>query len=523
MNLSPIKKASAHIGFTLAAFFLALASVHADVRLPSVLDDHMVLQQNCDVTLWGWAFEGEVVVIETSWGVKTQAVANAQGEWRVQVKTPAARPIDQGLHPEDITFTAAQANRIQIKDVLIGEVWLCSGQSNMTMMLGPDYPKGNNSWFGEKFWNAESGRSDRPALRVFNVEKNGRAAPRDDCKGLLLDHTILPKDARGLMPDVRTGWQLSTPETAQYFSAIAYYFAVRLQEKLNVPVGLVTSAYGGSKIQAWISQEALQQLPAYAKTTPKVNRLGANSLFNGMIAPLTPMTFRGVLWYQGESNVGDSAADYATLLKTLIADWRGRFAQNLPFGIVQLANYDNPWGDTKAALVREAQAVVAAEVPNTGMAVAIDLGQACIHPPDKRDVANRLALWARATIYGETNLVYLSPHYQSHKVTGASIRVRLATGGAALMSAKLNADGETVPTPQEPLRGFQIAGADEKWVAADAVIDGDDVVVSSAGVSSPMSVRYAWATNPQGCNLYNTAGLPAAPFGTDAKMKPMLQ
>ena len=164
--------------------------------------------------------------------------------------------------------------------------------------------------------------------------------------------------------------------------------------------------------------------------------------------------------------------------------------------------------------------MVAAEVPNTGMAVAIDLGQACIHPPDKRDVANRLALWARATIYGETNLVYLSPRYQSHKVAGASIRVRLATGGAALMSAKLNADGETVPTPQEPLRGFQIAGADEKWVAADAVIDGDDVVVSSADVSSPMSVRYAWATNPQGCNLYNTAGLPAAPFGTDAKMKP---
>jgi hypothetical protein len=204
-------------GFTLAALFLALAPIHADVRLPSVLDDHMVLQQNCEVTIWGWAFEGEVVVIETSWGVKTQSVANAQGEWRVQVKTPAARPIDQGLHPEDITFTVAQENRVQIKDMLIGEVWLCSGQSNMTV--------------------------------------------------------------------------------------------------------------------------------------------------------------RGVLWYQGESNVGDSATDYATLLKTLMADWRGRFGQNLPFGIVQLANYGNPWSDTKAALVREAQAVVAAEVPKTGMAVAIGLKQ----------------------------------------------------------------------------------------------------------------------------------------------------
>ena len=339
----------------LALFGFGLCA-HADVRLPAALGDHIVLQQNCEVTLWGWAYEGETVLVETSWGVKTQTVADARGEWRVKVKTPPARPLNQGIQAEAITFTVPDENMVQIKDVLIGEIWLCSGQSNMTMMLGPDYPPGHNDWFGDKYWPEESPKTDRPAIRVFNVEKTARAAPQDDCKAVLPDHITLPKDAQGLTPDLRTGWQVCTRETAPYVSAVAYYFAVRLQEKLNVPVGVVISTVGGSPIEAWISLDALQEIPAYATITNRVHRMGAAALFNGMIAPLTPMTVRGVLWYQGESNTGASAAHYEVLLKTLIADWRGRFAQTLPFGIVQLANYGNSPTDTRAAIVREAQA-----------------------------------------------------------------------------------------------------------------------------------------------------------------------
>jgi sialate O-acetylesterase len=250
--------------------------------------------------------------------------------------------------------------------------------------------------------------------------------------------------------------------------------------------------------------------------------MGAAALFNGMIAPLTPMTFRGVLWYQGESNVHAAAAPYAVLLQTLIADWRGRFAQTLPFGIVQLANYGNNPADTRAAIVRAAQAQVAAEVPDTGLTVAIDLGEERIHPPNKRNVANRLALWARAEIYGETNLVHQSPRYQSHSVQGGKIRIRFATGGSPLRVGHLEDSGRVKPAPGTKLRWFEIAGVDGKFVPAEAVIDGGSVVVSSPQVSAPTAVRYAWATNPSGCNLYNETGLPAGPFSTGAATSPGL-
>jgi sialate O-acetylesterase len=234
------------------------------------------------------------------------------------------------------------------------------------------------------------------------------------------------------------------------------------------------------------------------------------------------MTVRGVLWYQGESNVHASAAPYAVLLKTLIADWRGRFAQTLPFGIVQLANYGNSVTDTKAAVVRDAQARVAAEVPDTGLTVTIDLGEERIHPPNKRDVANRLALWARATIYGETNLVHQSPCYQSHSVQGGEVRIRFDTGGSPLMVGKLDDAGSVKPAPADKLQWFEVAGVDGEFVPADAVIDGDCVVVASPHVSAPTAVRYAWATNPSGCNLYNEAGLPAGPFSTAEAESPSL-
>lgn len=502
-------------GTIIMALIAGAVAARADVRLPAVLGDHMVLQQQCEVTLWGWAYADETVVIETSWGVKTQACANANGAWRVNVRTPAARPLSQGLQRETVSFTVPGENSVQLKDVLIGEVWLCGGQSNMTMMLGPDYPAGNNGWYGDKFWQEESARTDRPALRVFNVEKTARAEPQDDCKAVLPDHIFLPKQADGLTAELRTGWQSSTRDTAPFFSAVGYYFGVKLQEKLNVPVGLVTSSVGGSPIEAWMDVAALRRLPAYAQATTKVHRNGPAALFNGMIAPLTPMMLRGAIWYQGESNAGASAADYAALLKTLIADWRAQFGRELPFGVVQLANFGEPWHGTRATLVREAQAVVAAQTPGVGLAVAIDLGEARIHPPDKRNVADRLALWARAKVYGETNLVFQSPLYQACTVSGGKVRVQFDTGGARLMVGELDDLHAVRETPGQKLRGFEIAGPDGKYVPADAVLDQGCVVVSSAEVPHPTMARYAWATNPHGCNLYSAAGLPAAPFRTN--------
>jgi len=498
-------------------------STYADVRLPSVLGDHMILQQQADVSLWGWAYEGEKVIIETSWGVKLQTVADAHGEWSVKVRTPKARPLDQGLQREEITFIVPNENMVQIKDILIGELWLTSGQSNMTIMLGPDYPAGNNGWYGDKFWKEESARTDHPAIRVFNVEKTAQALPQNDCKGVLPDHITLPKNAQGLTPNLGTGWQVCTSETAPYISAVSYYFAVRLQEKLNVPVGLVTSSVGGSPIEAWIRLEALRSLTSYAQATNKVHRNGPAALYNGMIAPLTPMTIRGILWFQGESNAGKSATDYHALLKTLITDWRERFQiKDLPFGIVQLTSYGKPSlpGESNVAVVRKAQADVASEVVNVGLAVTIDLGALQIHTPNKRDVGNRLTLWARATVYGEQNIVYQSPRYKSLTLEDGAIRVRFDTNGSALMVGKMNDKDVVQETPKEKLKWFEIAGADGKYFPADGAIEGNSVVVSSPEVPNPKAVRYAWATYPDGCNLYNKAGLPASPFRTEPPALP---
>ena len=247
----------------------------------SILSDHMVLQQRPRGSyLWGWAsYEGETVIVETSWGVKVETKADARGEWRVKVKTPAAQPLSRGIRREWITFTVPGENRLQIKDVLIGEVWVCSGQSNMSMMMGPDFPEGHNGWYGEKFWKEESAKTDRPALRVFNVEKTARAEPQDDCKGVLPDHITLPRNADGLTADLKTGWQACGLETAPYVSAVAYYFAAMLQEKLDAPVGIITSDVGGSPIQTWISLDALRKLPAYETTVTKLDHNGPTTFF----------------------------------------------------------------------------------------------------------------------------------------------------------------------------------------------------------------------------------------------------
>ena len=495
---------------TLVFALLLLTSVRADVRLPAVLSSHLVLQQKSVVRLWGWAYEGETVLVETSWGEQAQAVANSRGQWEVLIKTPAAHPLSEGLHPEHITFTVPKENAVQIQDLLIGEVWLCSGQSNMVMMLGPDYPAGNNNWYGEKFWVQAGPPAPRPGLRIFNVEKTTLAEPQDDCKAVLPDHVILPKNPDGLTPEQRIGWQSYSLDTAPYFSAVAYYFGAALQEKLNVPVGLVVSAVGGSQIEAWISLPALRTVAGHADDASKVHRMGTAALFNGMIAPLAPFTFRGVTWYQGESNADTTAraTAYGPLLEALIKDWRQAFDQPaLPFEIVQLAGWGKPSAtpaDSNPALVREAQADVARRIPGCQLAVAIDLGAITIHPPNKRDVGLRLAAQALDKTYGV-------PTVSSGPVFG-----RLVSEGRALRLHFTHTEGGLVAR-DGALKHFALAGADGHFVWAQAVIDGDTVVVSSPEVLDPTQVRYAWATQPEGCNLYNGAGLPAAPFRAQSR------
>ena len=485
-----------------------VTTVRADVRLPAVLSSHLVLQQKSTVRLWGWAYEGETVLVETSWGEHAQTVANSRGQWEVLIKTPAAHPLNEGLHPEHITFTVPKENAVQIQDLLIGEVWLCSGQSNMCMMLGPDYPAGNNNWYGEKFWIQAGSAIPRPGLRIFNVEKTTRTELQDDCKAVLPDHVILPKNPDGLMPEPRTGWQSYTPDTAAYFSAVAYYFGAALQEKLNVPVGLVVSAVGGSQIEAWISLPTIRTVAGHADAASKVHRMGTAALFNGMIAPLAPYTFRGVIWYQGESNSDTTAraTAYRPLLETLIRDWRRAFDQpELPFFIVQLAGWGPPSStpaDSNPALVREAQAEVANHIPGCQLAVTIDLGANTIHPPNKRDVGLRLAAQTLDKTYGVPT-VSSGPAFERLENEGRALRLHFTHTEGGLVAR----DGA--------LKHFALAGADGHFVWAQAVIDGDTVLVSTPEVPVPTQVRYAWATQPDGCNLYNGAGLPAAPFHAD--------
>ena len=476
----------------------------ADVRLPDVLGDHMVLQENSDAMLWGWAYAGETVLIETSWGIKTQVVADAKGEWRVKLKTPAAQPLDKGLHPENITFTVPGENAVQLKDVLIGEVWVCSGQSNMAMILGPDYPQGNNNWFGEAFWKEESKNAERPGLRLFNVEKTAAATPQVDCKGVIPDHIRLPKDKDGLTPYVKRDWQICTFETATYFSAVGYYFGATLQEKLNVPVGLVTCPVGGTPIESWISLDALHTLPDYSKATTEVHRNGNAALFNGMIAPLTPMKIKGVLWYQGESNMG-MGSRYGILFQVLINDWRRRFDNaELPFYFVQLAPFGNGRSGQAAAL-REAQAS-ALQLKNTGMAVTNDVGEpGNIHPKNKRDIGRRLAWQALNKTYGYKEIAADGPAFQALTFKDGKLNITFQDLGGGLISRDA-----------KPLNCFEIAGPDHKFVPATAIIEGDEVAVSSPVVSQPKTARFAWGDGDVP-NLMSKNGLPAAQFSAELK------
>jgi sialate O-acetylesterase len=498
------------VSVLLAVSLLAAPWAVAEVTLPAVITDHMVLQRNVRVPIWGKADPGEKVTVTL--GQQTaRATADADGRWMVKL-----RRLEAG---GPLSMTVAGSNTITVSDILVGDVWVCSGQSNMAFTTG-------------RSTNAEQDVAEarHPQVRLFKVKNVVGEEPLQDTEG---------------------AWEACTPETVAGFSAVGYFFGRDIHKELGVPIGLIGTYWGGTPAEAWTSRATLEANPdlhvilerweqvlanypkameqyqqrvaqweeaakkarAEGKPVPRKPQppQGPGSphapggLFNGMIAPLIPYAITGAIWYQGESNAG-RAYQYRKIFPAMIRDWRRNWGQgDFPFLWVQLPNfmaYKAEPGDSAWAELREAQ-LMTLSLPNTAMAVTIELGEAGdIHPRNKAPVGHRLALAALGTVYGY-GIVYSGPVYKSMRTEGRNLRLYFK-----------HVAGGLVAKGGPPLKGFAVAGTDRKFYVATAEIEGNAVVASSPAVRHPVAVRYAWADNPM-CNLYNAAGLPASPFRTD--------
>lgn len=493
------------------AVVLAVAATQglaqANVRLPSIIGTNMVLQSGRPVAIWGWAEPGEDVTVTLA-DSNVSTKADEHGKWKVELpaQKASAAPVD---------MTVAGKNSITLNNILIGEVWAGSGQSNM------QWPVSASTNAAE-----EIAAANHPGIRLFIVPNRLSATPIDDVVGQ---------------------WHVCTPQTVPGSSAVLYFFGREIHKSLNAPVGLITCAWGGSQIQPWITTEQFESQPeikadldrhkqqlaertagrlkavrdysaaveaaaAAGQEFPDAPSFPADpaaqfgspvAMYNGMVRGIEPFSLRGFLWYQGESNRGQGMY-YTELKKGLIAAWRKLWNQpEMPFLFVQLAPYKYDSNETLLPELWEAQTATLA-VPNTGMAVTTDITTINdIHPPNKQDVGKRLALWALANTYGQKNVVYSGPLYDSMAVEGNKVRLKFKHVGGGLVSR----DGQ-------PLSWFSIAGEDKQFHKAEAVIEGDTVVVSSSAVAKPVAVRFGWNQIAEP-NLSNKAGLPASPFRTD--------
>ncbi|MEO2023156.1 MAG: sialate O-acetylesterase [Pirellulaceae bacterium] len=467
---------------------IATNSAQADIVLSKVFGDHMVLQQEQPIRLFGAGSPGEKVTAELA-GKTATATTGKNGRFRLEL--PAMKA-DGKTH----TLTVKGQNTITLTDVLLGEVWICSGQSNMEWSVG-----------GTLNAKEEIAAAKHPQIRLFNV----------------------PGHVQGPVPsdDPRGSWQLCSPNTIRGFSAVGYFFGRSLQKELNVPIGLVGTNWGGTRIEPWTPPVGFQQVPQLKDYVASIDSIGpgkpgkpkggATYIYNGMVHGLVPLSARGAIWYQGESNAGDGLR-YEYLKEALVKGWRTVFENNdLSFYWVQLANFQGPnnnpagggWGP-----VREGQRR-ALRLPHTGMAVIIDIGNARdIHPRNKQDVGARLARLALAQDYGR-DIVPCGPLYKGMKIEGNKIRVSFDHVGGGLITAKKEGLTPTQETSGEELTHFAIQADDGKWHWAKASIDGTTVVVWAEGVVKPQHVRFGYQSNPVGLNLYNREGLPASPFTTD--------
>jgi sialate O-acetylesterase len=516
MNKTPVSRTPLVVAAASLAFSLLPAlPARADVHLPHVIASAMVVQRDAPIPLWGWADPGEEVQCELG-PSKASATADADGHWLVKLPAlPAGGPFE---------LTVRGHNTLKLTGILVGEVWLCSGQSNMEMGIAMS-----------KDAKTEVAAADHPDIHLF----------------------LVPKTKAGLpMPDVDAKWKVCTPATVAEggwngFSAAAYYFGREIQEKLHVPVGLIESTWGGTRIEPWTPPEGFAAVPSLAPIGEEVkranetydkaygaalNQLEASiaearkaiaehkpypvfpqltlqhqlnsegrptGLYNGMIHPLVPFGIRGAIWYQGESNNGDGMR-YFEKMQGLIAGWRKLWNEgDFPFYFVQIAPFNyGPDATTREPGIWNAQ-LASLSIPNTGMAVTTDIATLHdIHPPDKQDVGHRLALWALAKTYGKSDIVFSGPVYKSMKVDGDKIIVTFDSTGTGLATR----DGKDVSN-------FEISGADGKFVAAQARLDGDRVIVSAEGLAAPAQVRFAWDQLAQP-NLINKEQLPASPFSS---------
>ena len=454
-------------------FLISNSHIFAQIEFPSFISSNMVLQQQTEASIWGWVEKGTKVKIKCSWdNSEYSAVANENGKWQTKVKTPKAGG------PYTITV-----NEQILKNILIGEVWICSGQSNMQWGLD------NTIGGSEEIKNA-----NYPEIRLFYVARQTADRPEDDLYG---------------------NWVECTPKSARSFSAVAYYFGKKIHQDLNVPVGLIHTSWGGSSAEAWVKSEILKADPDYQiyydrqkgrelNVQPGILPLNQHSpsrLYNAMIHPLIPFAIKGAIWYQGESNRGEAIL-YEKLFPTMIKNWRDDWQQgNFPFYFVQLApyNYDVP---IEGALLRDAQRKTLS-VPNTGMAVTMDIGNPTdIHPRNKVDVGERLALWALTKDYGKEGIVFSGPLYKSISIEENKARIYFTHTGSGLM------------VKEEELTHFEIAGKNRIFYPAKAIIDGETILVESQKVNKPLAVRYAF-NNTDEPNLFNKEGLPASSFRTD--------
>jgi sialate O-acetylesterase len=497
-----------------------ILSASGEVRLPKMISDHAVLQRRTPIHLWGWSSPSETVTVVFH-GQKRSAEANEYGEWSLWLV-----PVEAGgPYTISVTGNAPGSHPLQVSDILVGDVWLASGQSNMEIPL-----RGFPGSAVIKNASQEIAAANLPQVRLLRIDHKSSDVPVND------------------IPDA---WTLCTPETATDFSAVAYFFGRQISHDEKVPIGLIDSTWGGTPVGSWLSLEALGKdasfMPVFAsraRFADQQSRLEAvkaaekredaaateahhplpkhpwhpdevswtpAALYNGMIAPLTPYSIKGFLWYQGETDSAPERAPlYKALLSAMIADWRTQWGQgNLPFLYVQISSFHSPgenWG-----AVRDAQRRTL-DVAGTAMAVSIDVGEANnVHPPDKQTVASRLALAAHATVYRDATSDYAGPMFRQAIIEPGSVRVWFdhISGG---LRTDLAPPGSAV-RPDTYQSSFELAGEDGNFVSAQAKIDGETVVVTSSAVPHPQYVRYAWSNDSMG-GLYNRGGLPASTFSS---------
>jgi sialate O-acetylesterase len=456
--------------------FVFLSSIPAfgKITLPSVIAGNMVLQQKTEVALWGRAKNLSNVTVIVSWNNKTYSVkSGTDGNWKLYVKTPSAGG------PYSISFSDGE--KLVLKDILIGEVWLCSGQSNMEMPV-QGFKNQPILHSNELLMDAEN-----PQIRLFRLERALSRTLQNDCIG--------------------TGWENATAQSVKEFSAVGYQYAKILQQKLKVPVGVIMSTWGGTNIESWMNENSLIQFPQIkilsSIDTSKIIKNEPTVLFKGMIHPVVGFGIKGVLWYQGEAN-RHNPQDYDKLMAAMVSEWRQIWnSGEWSFYYVQISPFAYNDKAGPAAPLREAQQKAMKQIPNSGMVVSMDVGEEkLIHPADKTTISNRLAYWALANDYGIKGLAYASPVYQSMKVEKNVVKINFENAPNGLSSF-----GKTIVA-------FEIAGEDKIFHPAEARITADGIVVQSESVKIPVAVRYAFKDWVIG-DVYNTEGLPLAPFRTD--------